>query len=493
MPRVPLDGIEYTNKDYESFRTMMLDQLSVKMPEYTDKRQSDAGVVIIELNAQALDILSYYQDALANEVYLVTQEQRENALKWCRMLGYTPKSASPSCYKQVFVLNSPQPTDTLIPAWTIVKTTNDITENEVAFETIEDLIIPAGKLGDELDESGEYLYAVPTQQGVTVYSELVGMSRGTPNQRFRLNYTPVLPDSVRLYIDDGNGFINWTRVDSFIESGPESTHFRVTEDTDYSSIEFGDGLFGKIPPTRSSGIFSDYRIGGGVIGNVAPNKINKLDSTIAVVKNTFNPYPPEREGFDRETLDEIKVNAPLAHSTKWGALTLEDFASVAKLNFPEILLSTSYKAGPTSNDIKLYILLEGNKSIPTYLSEGIAHLFSENGGGRKIVGSGDVILSKAIGTPLSLQAILHVKPNHVRTKVESDIKDFLEDYFKLGHYPFDQTLSLSELSSQIMNPINGIEGIKSFRFYNLDSDFIIPNEGSILTFYRLTYRSEVTP
>ena len=35
--RVPLSNVSYVNKDYESFRRMMIEQLEITMPEYTDK------------------------------------------------------------------------------------------------------------------------------------------------------------------------------------------------------------------------------------------------------------------------------------------------------------------------------------------------------------------------------------------------------------------------------------------------------------------------
>ena len=68
MARTATNGIDYTDKDYESFRAKMLETLQKKMPEYTDLRESDAGVVIIELLAMGLDVLSMYQDIYANEI-----------------------------------------------------------------------------------------------------------------------------------------------------------------------------------------------------------------------------------------------------------------------------------------------------------------------------------------------------------------------------------------------------------------------------------------
>ena len=42
MSITPTPNIDYTNKDYEAFRAYMIKQLGIKMPEYTDRSQTDA-------------------------------------------------------------------------------------------------------------------------------------------------------------------------------------------------------------------------------------------------------------------------------------------------------------------------------------------------------------------------------------------------------------------------------------------------------------------
>ena len=70
--RQVIDRLDYTTRDYEGFRSLMIEKLKELMPEYTDIRQSDAGVVILELNAMCLDILSYYLDVIVDVCFLVT-------------------------------------------------------------------------------------------------------------------------------------------------------------------------------------------------------------------------------------------------------------------------------------------------------------------------------------------------------------------------------------------------------------------------------------
>ena len=80
MSRKATIGIDYTSKDYEAFREMMIDYLNSKMPEY-DTSQSDAGIVLLEGTAKACDILSMYNDVVANDVILDTTQDRSIILQ----------------------------------------------------------------------------------------------------------------------------------------------------------------------------------------------------------------------------------------------------------------------------------------------------------------------------------------------------------------------------------------------------------------------------
>lgn len=486
MSRVPTKGIDYTSKDYESFRNDMIKQLGIKMPEYTDIRQSDAGIVLLELLAQGLDVVSYYQDVLANEVFLVTAEQRSSALKWCQMLGYIPKASTPSEFTQVFVLSSAQTTDTIIPAGTRVKTQASYSESEIYFETVSDLVIPAGKLGNEIS-NGKYLYTVKVVQGVSVSGELLGSSTGSKDQSFKLNYTPVILDSILVMINEGYGFEKWERVDNFIDSTSTSKVYTVTiNDNDEAVITFGDGIFGKIPFVYNNGIYCSYRVGGGEQGNVGAMKICLLDSSIALVAETFNPSTADVEGHNKESLEEIKVNAPVYYRTIWGAISASDFAEVIKANFLEIDKTASYSAGENQKDINIYVLLKNGSPLTTSLKQSILDLFDENKGGRKIIGAGNVSVFPTISTPVNITATLAVKDRYDFDTVKANITEFLKDYFAVGNYDFNTELSISGLVSEVMNPANAIEGIRFFKITSPTTDVMTPGEGVIYTLGTLT-------
>ena len=85
---LPDASVDYLAKDYASFRKLMLDQLSVMAPQWTERSPADLGIVLVELLAYAADYLSCYQDAVATEAYLGTARKRESIQRHARLLGY---------------------------------------------------------------------------------------------------------------------------------------------------------------------------------------------------------------------------------------------------------------------------------------------------------------------------------------------------------------------------------------------------------------------
>jgi len=80
--------INYLAKDYASFRRVLLDRLSVIMPDWKERNPADLGVALVELLAYSADYLSYFQDAVGNEAYLGTARQRTSLRRHARLLDY---------------------------------------------------------------------------------------------------------------------------------------------------------------------------------------------------------------------------------------------------------------------------------------------------------------------------------------------------------------------------------------------------------------------
>ena len=80
--------INYLAKDYASFRQLILDRLSLLVPDWTERHVPDLGIALVELLAYTGDYLSYFQDAVATEAYLDTARQRISVRRHARLVDY---------------------------------------------------------------------------------------------------------------------------------------------------------------------------------------------------------------------------------------------------------------------------------------------------------------------------------------------------------------------------------------------------------------------
>ncbi len=80
--------IDYLAKDYNSFRRLMLDRMSIIMPDWRERNAADVQIALVELLAYVGDHLSYYQDAVATEAYLGTARRRISVRRHARLLDY---------------------------------------------------------------------------------------------------------------------------------------------------------------------------------------------------------------------------------------------------------------------------------------------------------------------------------------------------------------------------------------------------------------------
>ena len=487
MSRKPTQSIDYTSRDYEAYRELMLQKLKEKMPEYTDLSQTDAGVVILECLANGLDILSMYSDIVANDVLLPTTQDRRMACILARNLGYTPYNQTASITPQVFVLNKAKDTPYTIPKGTVVTTKVEDGQTAISFETEEARVIPVGALGDEQDEDGNYLYAVNVVQGSTVKNDLLGSSTGAQYQSFKLRFQNVIPDTIVLMVDEGDGAKEWTQVDTFLSRDitSDSTVYSVTiDDFDMCYIEFGNGIYGKIPSIYPNGISASYRIGGGASGNVQANTITVLETSIPSIEKTFNPLASTVLAHDKETIEEIRNNAPASFKTRDRAITLTDYADLLRVNnkgnMYAVFNSVAVRDENLGTLVHLYYQMRDGYTMTEELEQEILNFFS----GRTAIGT-SLDLYPFIPYNIDLVANLIVDKDYVQTEVRDDVEKYIrEAFFYSGAFTFKDEFLKTDLEKEIMETFRGV---RSFRITSPDGDIISPSKDSeIITLQSVT-------
>lgn len=484
MSRLPTEHIDYTNKDYEAFRAMMIEKLQEKMPEYTDTSETDAGIVIIEALANGLDILSLYADIVANDILLPTTQDRGLAVILARCLGYIPYNQTASEYPQVFVLDEVRNEDTLIPKGTVVKTPDSSDLATLYFETLEDFVIPKGKLGNEQDSTGKYLYTVTVQNGESIYQDVIGTSTGAPVQSFKLNYTMALIDTLELYVNEGQGQQLWTRVDSFLDYDENSRVYMVSvDDFDVCTVTFGNGLKGKVPVAYPNGIVANYRIGGGESSNVSANVITELDSSVAYIDSTFN-LEATVLGHEKESLESIKENAPASYRTRNRLVTLEDYEDLLRINFYAFLRLKALRDEADKKLVHVNYMLRPDYKMDAKLVEEIAEFVSP----RSMIGT-TYDLKEYVKQPVNITAKLYVDRDYNIDEIKANVETYIKQVtFFYGELQFGDSIVKSDLENEIKSTF---EGILSFRISAPTDDIISPSaENNVLTLGTLSITAE---
>lgn len=443
-------GVDYVTRDYEGFRQELLQLLKKKIPQYSDFSQSDAGVVLIELLSHGLDIVSYYNDKIANEVFPDTAVERGSMIKHCRRLGYELRNAIPSRYEQVFKI-IPQDTPYLIPVGFTIETKG---EDVLTFETIDDLVIPEGCTGMEKDEHGNYLYSVIVEQGETISGEIVGSSNGQAYQEFFLSYKPIIIESLQIFVRDENTYEEWEKVSNFIDSDSESKNFIVeVNESDDVKIEFGSGKTGAIPPIYDNGISANYRVGGGEEGNVALEMITEMPQKPSVIVETFN-VKQVQIGRDKEDLEEAKTLAPINIKTPWRAVSLVDYENLLKIEFRDEICRVKAIAEEDKCTVSVYVLMRDDHITLESRKQTFAHFLDE----RKEIG-----YTVNIYPPTFENVTLTVQVTTTKSFFNKDVKDSVEgtlqnELQQVDSFDFGEPLLVSNVIREVMS-LSGVRDL----------------------------------
>lgn len=333
-------SIDYTSKDYYSLREELITRIKDRVPDWTAADPADFGVALVEAFAYLGDVMSYYIDRNANESYMATATQRASVLNIAQTYGYIPAGYRSAF--TTFTLTNTSNTEITLPEGTVFS--GDIivgdTVQTVYFTTTAEAVIT-----EQIDDTaGTYTITASEGRPVTLvadntntYGELIGVSTGFPGMVFELGETPVVDGSVELYVQDGDVYSKWSQVQHLIDYNPTDQVFQVTMDeNDVVSVNFGDGVSGFIP-TRYSEIRAKYTVGGGIIGDVNANTITTIQyvpglsesETVALGSGLTVTNDAALGGSDPETLEQIRISAPLSLRASNRAVTLQDYADLA--------------------------------------------------------------------------------------------------------------------------------------------------------------------
>lgn len=444
-----LERFDYTGKDFAQIVNEVIGYLKTEYPDrWTDFEHDNAGQMLIEAFAYICDMLLFYLDRQANECFLPTAKERQKIINLCKLIGYTVSPASPAQADVVFSLPNAQEKRVTVPSGTALTTAE-----KVRFELDHDVVIAPG----ELSAMGS------CTEGQT-YDVTVGMGNGEAGQEVTLPQKGVI--SVQAVLVDGEV---WERIDSFALSNPTGKHYMIDVDAlGRAKLSFGDGRLGRIP-RNGAAIKAQYRIGGGVNGNVAANTIIRMplaavdETGQTVVVNVTNPESAAG-GMEEESIDHIRTWAPSNFSVQGRLVTEADYNAVANSfsseqagRFAKVSAIVHERSGE-ANVIRLYALAQGADGELVAPPQGLIDAFLAYIDDIKML-TDYVDVVPATTRRVDIAAEVALTPGFLADTVLSEIWINLKEFMNPSHREMGEALRYSDLY-RVMDATRGVDWVE---------------------------------
>lgn len=315
----------YTRRDYEGSRRESIQKIPViSKGAWTDLNSSDPGIIILDYVHALVDMMNYYQDHQALESFLSTAKERANIFRLAKQLSYKIRSAKGATCNVEFTTHSPRDYIVRIPKYTSLSTASGIN-----YLTSEDAYLSAN----------DTRVSVPCTQGTlhTLAYQGTGVSRfsaveDAKNQTIRIADANVDIDSI-VILDDQNRL--WERVDYIAYTTELDRAYQIDLNPDNTiTIKFGDGLRGVVPATTDY-LNVVYISTDAEAGSTGANTIIVLNDDIIDDKGKYVDFDVNNNiaslgGSSIQSSYDIKEQAPGVIKSQYRAVTLDDYAALAK-------------------------------------------------------------------------------------------------------------------------------------------------------------------
>lgn len=460
-----LVNLNYTNQDFWSMKARLIDFIKQKFAEsFNDLVESDLAIMLIENWAFIADTLSFKIDQIANEIFIDTVSQVDNAFRLATLVGFKPQPPIGASSLWSATINNVLNTDLFITTPVLIdinteegRKTIELYASDVNGNPIynDDIII----------SSGSFLNTSVVGVEGRTYSQ-AATGTGDINQFVELSTGPVIWNSVRVSVDG----TEWTKVDYFTDSQPRK-EFRVEYDPAYNGfVLFGNNRSG-LAPSPGSQIAVTYRAGGGLSGNIVTGSVelqrnftvNGFDFNIPV---TFRNYTKGQFGYPGDTIEDIKRKLPQWLRTQNRVVSGDDIEIFANQ------FATSFNGqvgrakaalrnyGCAANIIDLYILtkegtdglVESGNGLKLELSDALDELKMLTD---KICIKDGVVVEVDVNVDLTLDKFYRKFEDEFRERVIRRVNSF----FSLNNWDYGETLKNVDLIKSLsdINEISNIE------------------------------------
>lgn len=437
--------LDYTSLDFQS----LFDDLKRFVQARTTMNvtaldPADPLVGLIAGEAYVGELLVYSANQWVLEDMPLTALRMVNFARAAKTYGFVPDPAVASSVDVELVVDvsgGPQ---------TIAATDKYATGGGTVFQPISDTVVPGG--------AGTALVTVAMTQGDGVLNEALAAGTGRAGQRYALLRTPVLLDTLVVYV----GGVAWAKTVTVALARSTDTVYAVETDEDgVTWVLFGDGING-MAPAAGAAVTASYKTGGGLASNVDAEAIDVVQSTSAAVLSVRNPAAASG-GDDAMSLAAAQAALPGYVMANDRAVSDADYASLARLVggvAKAAAVSGPYGGGGNGRPVYLYLAPSGGGSITATLTAAVqAYLAPRKMANRR------VRTLDRIRVELGITIDVTVVDTYSASVVGNLVKGVVADRYDYATVDFGDKFTLQELNKLLgADQIPGVESALVRRF-----------------------------
>ncbi len=316
--------LQVSELDYKSIKSNLIAFLK-SQSEFTNFDFAGSGLdVIMDLLSYNTYYNSFYLNMLANEMFLDTAELRNSVVQKAKQIGYTPRSVQGTkAIVKLDIIPSDEATTMIVEKDKRFATT--INEQKYIFTT-------ATSYSGILDDTGKFtIPEVQLNQGIRL-THKYKVDYNNKEQQFILpnTNTDITTLSVTVKTSPASTDIHtYQKISDTVKVTPTSNVYFLYESFENKfEVQFGDNKVGYRPADGSQVILA-ANISDGAATNKAA-VFRAIDPIGGYSNVTITTTTAGYGGAGRESIAEIKYNAPKLYETQNRCVTLNDYKRIVE-------------------------------------------------------------------------------------------------------------------------------------------------------------------
>ena len=287
--------------------------------------------ILLDILAYNTHYNAYLANMLANEMFIDSAVKRQSVVSIAKLFGYLPRSIKGASAVVDITVNNPtgSPAAITLPRYTQFSTTID----ETTFNFVNTEPVTINPL------NGVYVFNdVTITEGSALNYKYIVVTPG-PDEKYEIPNIDI--DTNTLYVTVQESASNTTlttynRVSDIVSlDGTSKVYFLEENTKGRYEIYFGDGILGK-KLTAGNIVTVYYLVSNGASANFSSELSQSFtySGTLAGGDVTVTTVSNSTGGADRETITELKFNAPKSYATLDRAVTVDDYKTLVQQYYP---------------------------------------------------------------------------------------------------------------------------------------------------------------